>query len=60
MRATSDIAGSSLRLPDPSVLVGTRCTLIRSRKDIRHDDLADLNTLDHDRNILSLEKVDAR
>jgi hypothetical protein len=46
--------------PDPSVVAGTRCALIRSRKDIRHDDLADLNTLDHDRNILSLEKVDAR
>ena len=39
---------------------GTRCTLIRSRKDIRHDDLADLNTLNQDRNTLSLEKVNAR
>jgi hypothetical protein len=60
IRVTSDIAGSSFRLPDRLVVAGTRCALIRSGKDVRHDDLADLYALDHNGNVLSLEKVDAR
>ena len=52
--------GVQFAFPDPSVVVGTCCALIRSGKDVRHDDLADLDTLDHNGNVLSLDKLDAR